>query len=115
MTLAEAEVLALSTLKQVMEEKVRTEPRKRARARPRCSNSAAEHLTLRHALYWDAVHYHAAARLTEALWLLPHAPHLAPPTINCAQVTSTNVDIAKVAPTYHLYTTDEVEAVIARL
>lgn len=51
MTLAEAEVLALSTLKQVMEEKV----------------------------------------------------------------TATNVDIAKVAPAYHLYSTDEVEAVIGRL
>jgi 20S proteasome subunit alpha 5 len=51
MTLADAEVLALSTLKQVMEEKV----------------------------------------------------------------TPTNVDIAKVAPAYHLYTADEVQAVIARL
>lgn len=51
MTLEEAEVLALSTLKQVMEEKV----------------------------------------------------------------TPTNVDIAKVAPKYHLYTVAEVEAVIARL
>jgi 20S proteasome subunit alpha 5 len=51
MTLEEAETLALSTLKQVMEEKV----------------------------------------------------------------TSSNVDIAKVAPTYHLYTPQEVEAVIQRL
>ncbi|CAK9870940.1 unnamed protein product [Sphagnum jensenii] len=51
MTLEEAETLALSTLKQVMEEKV----------------------------------------------------------------TSSNVDIAKVAPTYHLYTPEEVEAVIQRL
>lgn len=51
MTLAEAELLALSTLKQVMEEKV----------------------------------------------------------------TATNVDIASVAPRYHLYSTQEVEAVIARL
>lgn len=51
MSFAEAEVLALSTLKQVMEEKV----------------------------------------------------------------TSTNVDIARVAPKYHLYTTDEVQALIARL
>lgn len=51
MSLAEAEVLALKTLKQVMEEKV----------------------------------------------------------------TATNVDIARVAPKYHLYGTAEVEAVIARL
>ncbi|KXZ51966.1 hypothetical protein GPECTOR_11g89 [Gonium pectorale] len=51
MTLAEAEVLALSTLKQVMEEKV----------------------------------------------------------------TATNVDIARVAPTYHIYTEEEVQALIARL
>lgn len=51
MTLEEAEVLALTTLKQVMEEKV----------------------------------------------------------------TSVNLDIARVAPTYHLYTTSEKEAVIARL
>mmetsp|Transcript_17044 Transcript_17044/g.50877 ORF Transcript_17044/g.50877 Transcript_17044/m.50877 type:complete len:245 (+) Transcript_17044:232-966(+) len=51
MTLAEAEVLALATLKQVMEEKV----------------------------------------------------------------TPVNVDIAKVAPTYHLYSTEEKQAVIARL
>jgi len=51
LTLEEAEVLALSTLKQVMEEKV----------------------------------------------------------------TSTNVDIAKVAPTWHMYTGEEVEGVIARL
>ena len=31
------------------------------------------------------------------------------------QVTPNNVDIAKVAPKYHLYTPAEVEAVIARL
>jgi hypothetical protein len=31
------------------------------------------------------------------------------------QVTPNNVDIAKVAPNYHLYTPSEVEAVIARL
>jgi 20S proteasome subunit alpha 5 len=30
-------------------------------------------------------------------------------------VTATNVDIAKVAPNYHLYTEEEVEAVIGRL
>ena len=31
------------------------------------------------------------------------------------QVTASNVDFAKVAPRYHLYTTAEVEAVIERL
>jgi hypothetical protein len=31
------------------------------------------------------------------------------------QVTPNNVDIAKVAPKYHLYTPAEVQAVIARL
>lgn len=31
------------------------------------------------------------------------------------QVTASNVDIAKVAPTYHLYTSAEVEEVIGRL
>jgi hypothetical protein len=31
------------------------------------------------------------------------------------QVTPTNVDIASVAPQYHLYTQAEVEAVISRL
>jgi hypothetical protein len=30
-------------------------------------------------------------------------------------VTATNVDIAKVAPSYHLYNQEEVEGVIARL
>lgn len=31
------------------------------------------------------------------------------------QVTATNVDIASVAPTYHLYTQTEIEEVITRL
>lgn len=35
--------------------------------------------------------------------------------IRIKQVTPNNVDIAKVAPTYHLYTPAEVEAVISRL
>ena len=33
----------------------------------------------------------------------------------CMQVTPVNVDIAKVAPTYHLYTEAEVQEVIDRL
>ena len=33
----------------------------------------------------------------------------------CLQVTATNVDIARVAPKWHLYTPEEVEEVIARL
>lgn len=32
-----------------------------------------------------------------------------------AQVTATNVDIARVAPKWHLYTPEEVEEVISRL
>ena len=35
--------------------------------------------------------------------------------LRSTQVTPVNVDIAKVAPTYHLYSTQEKEAVIARL
>jgi len=31
------------------------------------------------------------------------------------KVTSTNVDIATVAPTWHMYSSEEVEEVIARL
>lgn len=31
------------------------------------------------------------------------------------QVTPVNVDLAKVAPEYHLYTEEEVQAVIGRL
>ena len=31
------------------------------------------------------------------------------------KVSATNVDIARVAPQYHLYSREEVEAVIARL
>jgi hypothetical protein len=32
-----------------------------------------------------------------------------------AQVTSTNVDIARIAPKYHIYSVDEVQALINRL
>ncbi|MFQ6644715.1 hypothetical protein Gotur_019972, partial [Gossypium turneri] len=62
LTLQEAETIALSILKQVMEEKVK---------------------------------FHAKTFSFE--------------------VTPNNVDIARVAPTYHLYTPSEVEAVITRL
>ena len=44
--------------------------------------------------------------------------HLLTCRLNCSflfQVTPSNVDIAKVSPTYHLYTPAEVEAVISRL
>lgn len=37
------------------------------------------------------------------------------PSAALAQVTATNVDIARVAPKWHLYTPTEVEEVIARL
>ena len=39
----------------------------------------------------------------------------APPQPPSPQVTPTNVDIARVAPKWHLYPPEEVEAVIARL
>ena len=32
-----------------------------------------------------------------------------------AQVTAVNVDIARIAPTYHLYTKDEIEEVVSRV
>lgn len=38
-----------------------------------------------------------------------------PPPLPPAQVTATNVDIARVAPKWHLYTPEEVEEVITRL
>ena len=47
----------------------------------------------------------------------PNPPPLAHPTHPppLLQVTATNVDIASVAPRWHLYTPFEVEEVIARL
>jgi hypothetical protein len=122
LTLAEAELLALSTLKQVMEEKVRITiayvimvpllgktslvlliaariPDGAAPYRARCLvasvavTCAARYLVLLH---------RASAHADIAVAVL-------------LQVTPTNVDISSVAPRYHLYTTEEVEAVIARL
>ena len=98
MTLKEAEVLALSTLKQVMEEKVGG---------------------------WAGVAggTPAAALVCRcpACVYLPPGCHLfkpctaAPAACRLPQVTATNVDIARVAPKWHLYTPAEVEEVIARL
>lgn len=64
------------------------------------------------------------ARVGAAPPLPPHArrPQRAaaaravlPPSLPHRQVTATNVDIARVAPKWHLYTPEEVEEVIARL
>jgi 20S proteasome subunit alpha 5 len=81
LTLQEAETIALSILKQVMEEKVKA------------SQSSL--------MFVISVTKNPAKCLE----------------LNCylEQVTPNNVDIAKVAPNYHLYTPAEVEAVIARL
>lgn len=43
------------------------------------------------------------------------AAHLTPVHPWMVQVTATNVDIACVAPTYHLYTKEEIEEVVSRL
>ena len=91
MTLKEAEVLALATLKQVMEEKVTLV----------CQCCPTERLL-------------GLSNLLTACLTLHHAlPRLAA----CAmlQVTDTNVDIASVAPAYHLYSQDEIQDVISRL
>ncbi len=37
------------------------------------------------------------------------------PCVLFVQVTDTNVDIASVAPAYHLYSQDEIQDVISRL
>jgi 20S proteasome subunit alpha 5 len=77
LTLQEAETIALSILKQVMEEKVW------------------------HDLFILELH-RAIHQICDRI-------------SRSKQVTPNNVDIAKVAPKYHLYTPAEVEAVIARL
>jgi len=78
LTLEEAETIALSILKQVMEEKV-------GHDRP--------------------LHTQLCRTIHQYVILFSRSK----------QVTPNNVDIAKVAPKYHLYTPAEVEAVIARL
>ena len=93
MTLREAEVLALSTLKQVMEEKVR-------RGAVWRGLWAAEKPLGCDRLSWFANHGRCNATCCSR--------HL-------LQVTATNVDIARVAPKWHLYTVAEVEEVIGRL
>ena len=86
LTLKEAETIALSILKQVMEEKV--------------SFSMAQ------STFW-VVRY--------ANWLLVFPWNALLSLVLWSQVTPNNVDIAKVALAYHLYTPSEVEAVISRL
>lgn len=106
MSLKEAEVLALSTLKQVMEEKVgrRWEHWHGVRGAG-VSSARQSHQELR--------------SLVADLELACKSPgqHCAKLPLNpvAMQVTATNVDIARVAPKWHLYTPEEVEEVIARL
>ena len=102
MTLKEAEVVALSTLKQVMEEKVR-------------------HAVLLHKNCMAAI-------ACQCMSVLRSDSTVSCLSVTCTlrvrpcqglyiglQVTPTNVDIASVAPKYHLYTKEEIEDVISRL
>lgn len=57
-------------------------------------------------MWVGASHTHQLTPVCGASYPQKHTP---------AQVTATNVDIARVAPTYHLYTVEEVEGVIGRL
>jgi hypothetical protein len=100
MTLKEAEVLALSTLKQVMEEKVG--------AWGWGGRAGGCACCLRCVRISDPSD---AARTCTALVLLP-TRGIRETTL---QVTALNVDIASVAPKWHLYTPEEGEEVIGRL
>ena len=102
MTLAEAEVLALTTLKQVMEEKVGPVAYKGDQA---AESGCFKRGMARRSTAWD-------------VWVRPQqnlqsVAQCTPPAL--LQITSTNVDIAKVAPKFHLYTQAEVEGVMGRL
>lgn len=123
MTLKEAEELTLATLKQVMEEKasgglgaspvcdcLRWVGGCRAWGywahlpRPAAGPSECVGPLPARPLSWD--HRNQGFGVTE-----PGRAHPAP----VVQVTSTNVDIARVAPTWHLYSPEEVEEVFVRL
>nr|CAD1822558.1 unnamed protein product [Ananas comosus var. bracteatus] len=86
LTLQEAETIALSILKQVMEEKY-------------CYKKIASERIV-------------SKKLKCTLFVKSLGTHL---KMNYSSGDPNNVDIAKVAPTYHLYSPSEVEAVIARL
>lgn len=92
LTLQEAETIALSILKQVMEEKVNKY------------------------CFWKPVSVKHKSETWRSITLLTLTFSIVDKTVSLRfQVTPNNVDIAKVAPTYHLYTPAEVEAVISRL
>ena len=96
MTLKEAEVLALSVLKQVMEEKV--------------GATAAVFGASMHGNARMLLQMCAFKSLLERLHPFPlHETVL----LEHVQVTPTNVDIARVAPAYHLYTTEEIQVSLA--
>ena len=122
LTLAEAEVVALSTLKQVMEEKVRLGV---AGCLAGCTqgvvvgggHAAAEAAggvlgTAPACCCCWRWQYYTRQQPDRCRELTPCHPAACLPA---SQVTATNVDIAKVAPKWHLYSPAEVEAVIARL
>jgi hypothetical protein len=98
MTLKEAEVLALSTLKQVMEEKVGG----------RVGGCCRRHTS-------SCARMPLPCLCLPTTRLPPKPCTAAPAACRLPQVTATNVDIARVAPKWHLYTPAEVEEVIARL
>ena len=113
MNLKEAEVLALSTLKQVMEEKVRCAafavcPAIAVIATALYSPCVKCRCALARMRAWTRSHglESCACQLGVAVSLL---------SVLCDQVTATNVDIASVGPTYHLYNQEEIQEVISRL
>ena len=107
MTLKEAEAAALSILKQVMEEKVRKS------VDQKCGRQA--HGPIRGApadTDISGLPSHSMHSAAPVLLPSPSSPSRPPPPF---QITSTNVDIARVSPAYHLYTQAEVEEVMARI
>lgn len=127
LTLAEAEVLALSTLKQVMEDKVPAvccfmysarvcvavcTTRNDILQRPSLSPSHYVCVMLHSFPYCVVVLFVMFPYVVLMGFIKPIIEALQPRVV---QVTATNVDIAKVAPAYHLYTEAEVESVISRM
>ena len=130
LTLKEAEVLALSTLKQVMEEKVCFQLAHCQHSLPllvspgwgllRCCGHLPQSQR-------DPEAFHAGINSTvcpdcsEALCglvtklLVTDSQSGELVCLLCGQITPTNVDIAAVAPTYHLYSQAEIEEVVSRL
>ena len=128
MTIKEAEVLALSTLKQVMEEKVGTREQLQgtdhnhgsgvfSREFPCClhrlktvRNSGGSHSPFMGPYPAAPKPYVGPVASSPGCWLNQSSV-----CVCVRQVTGTNVDMARVSPTYHIYTAAEVEEVMARL